>query len=65
MELYSDKKFARVDHYLTDEEYNTVHMNWADNEKVLHFEPPMPPEPETPVTRESSGSVNMDKLQNY
>ena len=61
--MFSNKKLVRVDHHLSDDEYQTVMGIWIELEKVIPFAPPQPDEGDIKEVEDAKEVVTMKMLQ--
>ena len=61
--MFSNKKLVRVDHYLSDEEYQTAMEIWIRTDKVIPVVPPQPCEGGTGEVEDAKGIVTLERLQ--
>ena len=60
---FSDKKLVRVDHHLSDDEYDRVMNIWSGTDKIIPFTPPQPCEGGTGVMEDIKEIVTLETLQ--
>ena len=61
--MFSNKKLVRVDHHLSDDEYQMVMEVWSGLDKVIPFAPPQPCEGGTKEVEDAKEVVTVKTLQ--